>query len=168
MIRLVKNHLPNLIKRFKDLEKKTFSVGYYPENGIHPSGLSYAGLFVIHSFGAPSVNIPPRPVLDLEFSTFSPLDKNIMLKNQLKLYFSNIKSKTPKISVTQMLTNVAGAYVESTRDSFGDSTKLTSNAQSTQNMKAALGLTPNSPLVWTGDLRANLSYSINNQTVITP
>jgi len=168
MLKTKFNHIGNLVKRFKDLHKSTMQIGYFPENGIHPSGLSFSGLFAIQSFGAPSVGIVPRPVLDLEFSTYSPLSKNIILKTQLKKYLSNIKSKTPKLSVTLMLSTVAGDYVMKTRDSFGDTSKLADNTEFTQFLKNQDGVKPNNPLIWHGTLRSNLSYKINGETVVTP
>lgn len=169
MLKVKKNHIPNLIQRFKELDKAKFKVGYWETQGRHPSGLTYPTLFTILSYGSSSAGIVARPVLDLEFSTFSPLDKNLMLKNKLKLYFSNIKSKTPRITITKMLSAVAGDYVEKTRNSFGDLSKLASNTPFTIYLKQRAGVSPsNNPLVWTGDLRSNLSYSINGQPIVTP
>ncbi|AHK11558.1 hypothetical protein S140_151 [Shewanella sp. phage 1/40] len=168
-VKLKNNHIPNLMKRFKSLHKKKFEVGYFPENGVHPSGLTFTGLFAIQSFGSRSANIPARPVLDQEFMTYTPLNTNALLKSQLKLYFSGISSKTPVISSNKLLANVAGDYVQKVRAGFGDTTRLTSNAPSTQEQKATYGVSPpNNPLVWTGVLRDNLSYSINGQSIVTP
>lgn len=162
------NNIPNLIKRFKELGKSKIEIGYWATQGLHNSGMLYPTLMAIHEFGAPSVGIPSRPVLTDTFSIWSPLDKNMMLKKQLKLYFSNIKSKTPKMSATLMMERVSGNYVDIVRSNFGDSGKLVANAPLTQALKSAAGADPSKPLIWTGDLRDNLSYSINGQTIVTP
>lgn len=169
MLKMTHNFIPNLVKRFKELDKSKLEVGYFPENGMHEkSQMGYANLFGIQSFGSRKRNIPARPVLDLEFSTFNPLSHNTLLKTQLKLFFSNIKSTTPKVKMSVILKKVSGSYVESTRGSFGDLSKLAANAKSTQAKKARAGVLPNNPLIWDGKLRDNLSYSINGQTVVTP
>jgi hypothetical protein len=167
-VKMVSNHIGNLIKRFKELEKSNIQIGYFPENGTHESGLSYSGLYAIHAFGSTVANIPSRDPLVDTFSLWEPLDKSMLLKRQLSLYLSNIKSSTPKITVTKMLESIAGAYTQSARDVFGDSSKLAPNAQSTQYAKGLAGLKPDSPLLWTNSLRDNLSYSINGGSPITP
>lgn len=168
MLKVKYNHIPNLIRRFRELDKAKFSIGYYQENGTHPSSLTYATLFAIHEYGAPSVGIPSRPALTQNFSMWNPLDKNLLLKKQLKLYFSNIKLKSPKVSLSTMLSVVAGDYVMSTRDVFGSTSLLASNSAFTQYIKAKSGKVPDSPLIWSGNLRDNLSYRINNQPIVTP
>lgn len=167
-VKLKNNHLPNLMKRFRDLHKKKFEVGYFMSQGVHPSGLTFSGLFALQSFGSSSAHIPARPVLNQEFEMYTPLKDNPLLRKQLKKYFSNISAKAPTITVTQMLSNVAGDYVHKVRAGFGDTGRLASNAVSTQRLKTAAGVTPNSPLIWDGNLRDNLSYSINGEPIVTP
>lgn len=154
--------------RFKELDGKQVSVGYWESQGLHPSGLSYVGLFTIQSFGAPSVNIPPRPVLDIEFEIYSPPSKNYIIKSGLAKYLSNISNRIPPIKFTKVLENIGGDYVQKVRSGFGNTSKLDSNSEFTQALKASYGLKPNSPLIWTGELRDNLSYSIDGIEVITP
>ena len=168
MLVLKKNNIPNLISRFKALNKSRIQVGYFQENGIHPSGLTFSGLYAIHAFGSASANIPQRDPLVDNFTIWNPLHKNITIKTQLKLYFSNIKSKTPRVKVTTMLSKIAGDYVQSTRVVFGDESKLTPNAAFTKYIKERSGKNPDSPLIWDGTLRDNLSYKINGQNIITP
>jgi len=168
MLVLKKNNIPNLVKRFKELHKKKFEVGYWQSQGFHNSGLTYPNLFAILSYGSDTAHIPPRPILNDTFSMWAPLNKNMLLKNQLKLYFSNIKSKTPKITATILMEKVAGKYVQDTRDGFADLSKLTANAPFTQYLKQLDNRVGNAPLVWTGELQANLSYSLNGETVVTP
>ena len=169
MLKIKRNLIPNLLSRLRDLQKDQGSIGYYAEQGQHStSGLSFVDMIAIHSFGSTKVKIPPRPVLDLTFSLYDPLSKNMTLKRDLKLYFSNIKSKTPRIKAGQILENVLGDYVEKVRSYFGDPTKIESNSAFTQWLKEKNGLVPNSPLVWSGELRDNLSYKINGQPLVTP
>jgi len=172
-LKLAKNGmqgLKNLRKRLEALNKAEFSVGYYPENGIHStSGLSYAGLFAIQSFGAPSVKIPPRPILDLEFQLFNPIRTNKKLKKLLTKYLSGINKKNPPVKLSVLLEDIAGDYVQKVRQGFGDTSKLKSNSDFTQRMKEIAGVKGNNPLVWTGDLRDNLSYSVStSEGIITP
>lgn len=168
MLKVKYNHIPNLIRRFRELDKASFKVGYWDSQGKHNSGLTYPTLIAIHEWGSKTANIPSRPVLTDTFSIWSPLDENLLLKKQLKLYFSNIKSKTPVISAKMLVDRISGEYIELVRNNFGDEGKLTPNAPFTQYLKARGGADPSKPLVWTGDLRNNLSYSINGQQIVTP
>lgn len=168
MLKTKFNHISSLVKRFKDLHNKKFEVGYFPENGVHPSSLSFAGLYAIHAFGSKTANIPSRDPLVDTFNIWDSLDKNLTIKTQLKLYFSNIKSKTPMITVTTMLSKISGEYVQSVRSVFGDESKLAPNAAFTNYLKERSGIRPHSPLLWTTSLRDNLSYKINGETVVTP
>jgi len=168
MLKTKFNHIGKLVKRFKDLNKASFSVGYYPENGIHPSSLSFAGLYAIHAFGSETANIPPRDPLVDTFNMWEPLNSNKLLKKQLKLYFSNIKASTPRITVTTMLSKISGEYVQSVRAVFGDESKLTPNAAFTNYLKERSNIKPHSPLLWSTSLRDNLSYSVNGEAVVTP
>jgi hypothetical protein len=161
--KMTKNNFPNLIKRLKELHNSSLDVGYFPENGVHPSGLTYSGLFAIHSFGSTKAHIPARPVLDLNFERYNNPKNNLLLKRLLKQYLSHIDRKTPPIKLSVMLTKVAGDYVQTTRDLFGNTSVLVGNAYSTIAKKGF-----DAPLIFQGDLRDNLSYSINGKAVVTP
>lgn len=160
-----KCYLKNLRKRLKELKGKSFSVGYFPQNGIHePSGLTYSNLFAIHSFGSKAAGIPARPVLNLNFGLWNPIKNNTYLKNQLKKYLSNIKSTNAPIKFSILLDNIAGSYVHTTKASFGDNVKLVSNTPYTVNLKGN-----DTPLVETGKLRDNLSYTTTYRgSIVTP
>lgn len=162
------NHLGNLKKRIKALDKQKAEIGYFASQGTHPSGLTYTGLFALQSFGSSSTGLPPRPVMEYTFADH-PVKKNTTFKRDLHKYFSNIKNTHPPITITLLLENVSGDYVEKIRGNFGNTSILEDNAPVTQRIKAAAGLSPtNSPLIWSGNLRDNLSYSINGESVITP
>lgn len=161
------NYLNQLKKRLQELNKSTVEVGYFPSQQ-HYSGLSMAGLFAIHSGGAPSVGIPARPAMEIALM-FNPVNKNITIKRDLSKYFSKISHKYPPIRFTQLLENVGGDYVDKIRAVFGDTSKLDSNSFWTQQAKKSAGVVPsNNPLVWTGSLRDALSYSINGWQIVTP
>lgn len=64
--------------------------------------------------------------------------------------------------------NIGGDYVQKVRAGFGDTSKLKSNSEFTQMLKFEAGVLANNPLIWTGELRDNLSYSIDGIEVITP
>lgn len=169
MLKIKQNNINNLILRLRELQKQSAQIGYFAESGIHPSGLSFANLYAIHAFSAPSVNIPRRDPLGDTFEIWEPLNKDIKLKMDLKTYFSNIKSKTPRIKAQQIMENLMGRYVVKVRDVFGDTGKLESNSAFTQWLKELAGVNPpNNPLVWTSSLKNNLSYKINGQPLTTP
>lgn len=162
-------HLDKLRKRLKEIDGTSFETGYFSDLGTHPSGLTYSGLFAILSFGSLKNNLVPRPVLDRQFSVVNPIKSNKQLKSFLRKYFSNIKSSTPPIKWHTVLETVATTYVIDTRSMFGKpSVHNPSNKQSVQSYKMSKGKVPNSPLVFDGDLRDNLSYKINGQVVVTP
>ena len=164
-LKMEKNFLGNLRKRLQELDGSSFSVGYFPQNGYHQEAkMTYANLFAIQSFGSTKANIPARPVLNLNFQMWNPLEKNTYLKRQLKRYLSGIYSNTPAIKWSGVLDNVAGNYVQTTRDSFGDTTRIKSNKPYTIARKGF-----NSPLIETGKLKAKLSYVNSfNGYVVTP
>lgn len=166
--KVVKNHLGDLMKRFKEMDGKEVEVGYFASQGFHSSGLLYAGLYAIQANGAPSVNIPQRPIIYDTFNIYHPPSKNLLIKNMLKHFLSDIHKKKSPISFTQVMKNIGGDYVQKVRAGFGDTSKLASNSEFTQALKASYGVKPNNPLIWTGELRDNLSYSIDGIEVITP
>ena len=168
MLKIKSNHVSNLLERLKQLQKQSAQIGYFAESGTHPSGLDYPTLYAIHAYGSPSANIPRRDPLGDTFEIWEPLNKDVKLKIDLKTYFSNIKSNTPRIKAQQVVANLMGRYVVKVRDVFGDTGKLESNSAFTQWLKEKNGLEPNSPLIWSGELRDNLSYKINGQPLVTP
>lgn len=165
-LKRTKNHLPNLKKRLEDLNKSKLSVGYFPSNGVHaPSEMTYSNLFAILSFGSRARNIPPRPILDLTFNLYNPIRTNPELKAYLKKYFSSINKKTPPISMSLVIDEIGGDYVQKVRRGFGDTAKLVSNKPAVIASKNGR----NTPLIDTGALRDNLSYVNSfNGTLITP
>lgn len=158
-------YFKNLRKRLIELNNTSLEVGYFPQNGTHEgSGLTYPNLFAIHSFGSKTANIPTRPVLDLNFRLWNPINKNKDLKKMLKKYFSNIKSAKAPIKFSLVLDQVAGSYVQTTRASFGNTSLLAPNATFTIFLKGK-----NTPLIDTGDLRDTLSYTTSFRgSIVTP
>ena len=125
-----KDFLPNLRKRLIALEKAgDVQIGYFPENGKHPSGLSYSGLYNILATGNTKNKLPARPVMAIGM-IMNPVKKNTHIKMLLKKYLSNIKSTTPSIKAEKVLEKVGGKYVEEFRGIFG-STRLTALSPST-------------------------------------
>lgn len=162
---LEKNFLGNLRKRLLEIDGSSVEVGYFKENGYHEEAeLTYAQLFAIQSLGASSAGIPARPVLDLNFQLWNPLDKNTYVKRLLKRHLSGIYNKNPAISFSSVLENIGGHYVQSTRDAFGDLSKLQSNTPYTIARKGK-----NSPLIESGKLKAKMSYVTSFKgIVVTP
>lgn len=168
-LRLKKSHLGNLAARLKALDNQHVKVGWFPENGVHPpSGLTYAGLAAIHHFGAKSVKIPRRPILDLTFSLYHPIKRNAIMGVWISDYFDDIHKKKPtKVTLQKLLDFIGGDYVEKTRAGFGNSFKIQSNTPMTIAHKSVNKI--NSPLIDTGMLRDELSYiTTYNGLLVTP
>lgn len=167
--KVVKNHLPNLMARLRAMDGKEVSVGYWNSMGLHEnSKLTYANLMALMEFGSPSTNMPARPVLTNTFGIYEKPSKSVIIKNGLRHYFSNIQRKTPPINFSQVLRNIGSDYVFKVRVNFGDTSKLESNALYTQRLKEYAGVKGNNPLIFHGDLRDNLSYSIDGINITTP
>lgn len=158
-LELLDDHFDELERRIRELERHTTYVGWFAEQGQHPSGFSYVGLATLHHNGVPSQHIPPRPLADIAFNSFnfsaSPF------KDDLSKYLSNIsrRSNTFAEGVFKPTAMLFGEHMQSI---MGDPSKLKSNSKFTQRIKASMVLDPNSPLVMEGDLRDNLSYKIGN------
>ena len=91
---------------------------------------------------------------------FKPVKSTPFLKD-LNKYLSHLDGK-PKISAMGVMANLGGEYVEVFRNIMGSS-MLPDNKPSTIAQKGGR----NTPLVDTGDLKANMSYRING-VVVTP
>ena len=162
-----KDHLPNLLKRLKALEKAgNVEIGYHPEQRDHPSGLHPAGLYAILAEGYTPNNLPARPVMQIGM-IMNPIKSNINVKKFLKQYLSKIDRKTPPIKATKLLENIGGAYVEIFRGIFG-STHLEALSPSTVAYKTRMKVAqPNAPLIFDGTLRDMISYKVNG-VLVTP
>lgn len=167
--------LSNLRKRIKDLEEVgSVEVGYFQEQGLYksprpvktPYNITYPQLAAIQFGGSTKNNIPARPVIDLSMHIY-PISKNKKVKAVLKKYFSNIRSKTPKITATQVFEQIGGDYVDKARSLFGSS-HLASLQPSTIKNKTRMGAPyTTQPLLEWGTLRAGMSMKING-VIITP
>ena len=163
-IKLLEDHIGNLIKRMEALEKQSVFIGMDDSQGEHYSGFTNVELFAYHSTGDPSNNIPARPVMDVAF-TFNPIKKS-PLKKDLTKYLSQINKKNAPIKVEQVTENLGKFHRQKAFEVFGDSSKLRSNSDVTQALKAAAGVSPaNKPLMWEGDLRQKIGYSVNGQKI---
>lgn len=158
-LELLEDNFNELERRIRELERHTTYVGWFAEQGQHPSGFSYVDLATLHHNGVPSQHIPPRPLADIAFNSFnfsaSPF------KDDLSKYLSNISSRSP-VSAEDVFKPTAIKFGEHMQSIMGDPSKLKSNSKFTQRIKASMGLDPNSPLVMEGDLRDNMSYKIGN------
>lgn len=169
------SYLSNLRKRISDLEKVgSVKIGYFEEQGLYksprpvktPYNITYPQLAAIQFGGSTKNNIPARPVLDITTHLY-PISTNKNIEKILKLYFSGISSKSPKISVTQVFKLIGEEYVDKARSVFG-SPMLTSLQPTTIANKVRIGAPhTTTPLLEWGTLRAGMSMKING-VVITP
>jgi hypothetical protein len=134
--------------------------GYYATQGKHYSGLSYPELMAIHEFGAPTagfggVGIPPRPVLSITMKLVKA-NGTKQIYTPLSKYFGRLGG-TPK---SEFYLNKIGLNLASTAQNlFGSHPPLISNSLSTSQSKGF-----NKPLIWTGDLKANIAYSTSKDS----
>ena len=160
-IYLKTNNLDKLEKRLKALAKLKTKVGYFQEQGDHYSGMTYPELVAMHSSGVPSKNIPARPIFEIAYMSYDL--KKSTIKNDLKKYLSSIGKSSAPIKVEQIGINFVNSFSQHMIPIFGDTSKLKPNTPYTQHLKTLAGVEANNPLVWTGDLRDNLSYKLNNK-----
>ncbi len=160
-ITLKKSNMDKLEKRLKALAKMKTKVGYFQEQGEHYSGMTYPELVALHSSGVPSKNIPARPIFEIAYMSYDVNKSTI--KKDLTKYLSKIGRSTSPIKVTTIGKNFVNSFSQHMLPIFGDTSKLKSNSPYTQHLKTQAGVEPNNPLVWTGDLRDNLSYKLNNK-----
>ena len=156
---LEKDLLPVLEKRIIEISKLPLDVGYFASQGVHEeSGLTYANLAAIQHKGIAGKMVARR-FFDIGLA-FKPVKSTPFLKD-LNKYLSHLEGK-PKISAMGVMANLGGEYVEVFRNIMGSS-MLPDNKPSTIAQKGGR----NTPLVDTGDLKANMSYRING-VVVTP
>lgn len=157
-ITIEENHIDELEKRLIALSKSKAFVGYDQSQGKHePSGLTYPNLVAIHSAGVPSLNIPSRPVFDIAYRSYNLNTSGI--KKDLSKYLSNISGKAP-VNTDYVNKGWVKSFSTEVVNTFGDPSKLESNSDYTVSLKGG-----NTPLVETGDLLKNLSYSIDGEPV---
>lgn len=153
-----KDYFPNLKKRLKGLSKKSVQVGIF--EGYHQEAkMNTATLMAIHEFGSRSANIPSRPVLTQTFMLWEPVNKNMIIKNNLKRYLSNIHKKNPPISFETVLDNIGSFYEQKVKDNFGVGV-LVENRASTVKAKERLGRKGQNPLISSGELQASITYRV--------
>lgn len=137
--------LDKLKKRAQRAHMATVTTGINKGEGMHPSGIKYADLLVIHHNGIPSKGIPSRPVLHIVRSLyFKAVSK--LGKREFWQYLDGQQS------LDHTLTSIGKVSLKYTKDVFG-STMLASNAPNTIAQKGG-----NNPLIETGNLYTKLSY----------
>lgn len=169
-----KDFFCNLKNRIKALSGNKIEVGYFKALGYHENNrgteqedILYTNLAAILFGGSSENNIPARPVFQIGMA-IKPLESNKNVKNLLNRYFKDINRKTPRIKAQTVLEGIGGEYVDVFRSIFGNTTLLERNAEYTVNLKTQMGAPyATSPLMEWGDLRAKMSYRINNK-LVTP
>jgi hypothetical protein len=155
---LLEDFTDELEKKLRALEKANIQVGWTEDQ--HYSGMSYADLALLHVNGVPSKNIPSRNPLGVSYYTFAPS------KNFDKEIINFLTGKGG--SVKSVGRQWAEEFTKHTRSIFGDESKLRPNKPSTKMIKLKVGVDPDSPMIFYGDLKDNLSYQINNTVGIIP
>lgn len=164
-LKIKKNHLPELKKRIRMLERTSVEVGVFDKSKYRDTSYNYVTLFSYLSGGNPSKNLPPRPALQLAF-TFNPLSSS-PLKKDLAKYLSTINRKKSKPALMRVLEGVGKFYRNKTVRLFGNTSALASNSDFTQKWKESQGYKGNNPLIMkggAGSLRSKVAYKIGNET----
>lgn len=133
--------IKELKRKLKEAQDNKIYIGYFNDQGNHPiAGIRYVDLMVIHEFGAPKNNIPPRPVLNLTQNggEFSSKDK-LTIKEALKGVF------VKNIPLSRAYNTIGEYYRQKAYDIFGSS-YLTPTKKG------------NDPLIETTLLRDHISY----------
>lgn len=155
-----KNNIPNLRQRIIDIANQKVFFGYYAAQGTHYSGLSYPELMAIHEFGVHGVGfngagIPPRPVLSITMK--------IVKAGGAKQVYTPLSKYFGRLGVTSKsefyLSKIGLNLATTAQKLFGKSPPLTPNSSWTTKAKGF-----NKPLVWTGDLKANIAYSTSKDS----
>ena len=147
-----KNNLKKLARLAKKLEKASSEYGYFKEQGIHSSGLSFATLMAIHEKGAPRSNIPARkPFL---ISLF--LNQEKLLKFTLKSLDKHIQSVNGKTftPLEHTLLTFGSLGVSYTKKLFGTSALLANKTP----IRKRSGGKSSKPLVDFGELKNSMAY----------
>lgn len=142
------NQFQKLVQQIKKIDKESVQVGHFREQGLHPSGFTYAQLMAIHHNGGnPSGNtpLPPRPVLDILFF------KNQQLTDpKFKNAFKAWKKRSSNDSSDEMLLEDIGRILREKEKAIFGSSELAPNAVPPKST--------NNPLIDTGALKSKVAY----------
>lgn len=152
-----------LEKKLKAINKSDAESGYFKEQGFHNADngdgrtstepLTYAELMNLHEYGFEDNNLPARPVRAI---TLVQLRGS---RNERKKLLSNYLYKGTSLDST--LNGMAVRASQIAKSIFGSTSLLAPNSTGWANLKGA-----NSPLVDTGDLKANWAYRNSVSKVI--
>jgi len=170
-----RNHIPNLVKRVKDLSKQDVKIGWFKELGEHKSSspyeqkdpLTYPQLASVLDWGNRHTGMRGFHYTDIMIAS-NPIKDNKDIKKVLRKYFFNIKNSKPRITAKNVMQFIGGEYVQNYRNIIGNKGSLRSLKSSTIEYKSSIGTPdPTSPLVAFGGLRDNVSYKVNG-VIVTP
>lgn len=155
---LHKERLSVLIGNLKAAHKATVEVGYFKEQGKHPTtrnNLSYAELMAMQELREDGHD---RPLLTYGYIENEGNFEENILDNIQDFMYNGAWGKTH--SIKKYLDNIGKFQLKSLKALFGDSSFLKPNTTSTSLRKGF-----QAPLIETGALRDNLSYreSITNK-----
>lgn len=153
-----KNNLKNLKKRIREIDGQHIKYGYFKEQGQHTyADMYYVDLMAIHEYGSVDAGfgvIPPRPVFQIAINEIKVRDYKTVLR-PLESMFNRIGGDK---SVDQVLDRIGYNFARKTQSIFG-SDKLADNSPATIDSKGF-----NSPLIWTGELSANMAYETSQDS----
>ena len=136
------NSLDTIITNIRKLDGEKVEIGYFEEQGLHSSGLSYSTLMAIHEFGTDE--IPKRPVFQIT-AFGKPPQKDARVKSAIRNWSKGLLNKD---NSKQLLDTIGKTYQEALVGLFGSTSELTPNADLTISLKGR-----DEPLVDTGELR---------------
>lgn len=147
-----KNGLKRLARYAAKLNKAKSEYGYFKEQGVHSSGLTYATLMAIHELGTRDGRIPARKPFSI--ALFENQDKifRFTLKSLNRYMMSASNNNMYPLELTLGTFGSKGVYY--TRRLFGSS-KLIPNATP---IRKKSGLKTNKPLIDFGELKAHMAH----------
>jgi len=145
------NSLDKIRSNIRKIDGERVEIGYFEEQGLHNSGLSYSTLMALQEFGTDE--IPHRPVFQIT-AFGNPPQKNARVKSAIRNWSKALLNKdNNKDNSKQLLDTIGKTYQEALLSLFGDTSMLTPNAPLTISLKGR-----DEPLVDSGELKDNLSY----------
>lgn len=133
-------------------------IGFFEEQGLHESDLSYAQLMTILERGRRDKHIPPRPIFK-NAAFKNPPSKNSSIKGIIKQHLSKLHEGAAIVST---LKKIGEIYKSEISRQFGKPSGVNiGNASRTIALKKVSK--GNTPLVDTGDLKSKLKVKVTDK-----
>lgn len=141
------NTTDKMRKNLIALNKENVKIGYFAEQGKHPSGMTFAELMALQEFG--TEDIPKRPVFQITAFTKAP-NKSRAVNGAVRNWTRDLAGPA---NTRTLLNQIGRYYQKELKGLFGDGSALTPNSPLTIRIKGR-----DEPLVDSGELRDNLAY----------